>query len=381
MFRACGGSSGATDEAVGVPVSIGRMSRTRRFTDRARNAMSRLGRRPEHGANDQPAPQFDDAGQADDVGELTWLQVYRGYELSDLAVFEPFRDAPKAPEEGYIVNFLGVRTRATSLADGQRDMAGHVMGIPIPCDYHAEGIEYVGLLKTVLSARDTYAIMELGAGWGPFLVDAGAAARLLGITDITLMGVESDPGHMQSMRLHLRDNGFDPDEHLMVEGAVGAEAGTALFPRVEDHANQWGARPAMVSGGTVAEADRAYLGDLLDDSIEVQVFDVCDLLRERPLWDCVHVDIQGAEVDVLRAAMPELHQRARFVIIGTHSRKIDGELVDLFHREGWVLEHEKPSKFVFVPGQESLEAMTTVDGTQVWRNPRFPHDTTGHGAR
>ncbi len=346
-----------------------------------RRALSRAGGSHERNAGVQPAPAFDDSQRTDDVGALTWLQVYRGYDMQDLAVFEPFRDAPRAPEDGYIVNFLGVRTRATSLADGQRGMAGHVMDIPIPCDYHAEGIEYVGLLKTVLSARDSYAIMELGAGWGPFLVDAGAAARLLGITDITLMGVESDPGHMESMRQHLQDNGFDPDEHLMVEGAVGAEAGTALFPRVEDHANQWGARPAMVSGGDVAEADRTYLGDLLDDSIEVQVFAVRDLLQKKALWDCVHVDIQGAEVDVLRAAMPDLHERARFVIIGTHSRKIDGDLVDLFHREGWVLEHEKPSKFSFVPGQESLEAMTTVDGTQVWRNPRFPYGTQWAGAR
>jgi FkbM family methyltransferase len=351
------------------------MSRSRRFTDRARRALSRLGGAPDRRPTQQPAPAFDDAGRTDDVGELTWLQVYRGYERSDLSVFEPFRDAPKAPEEGYIVNFLGVRTRAASLAESQRGMAGHVMGIPVPCDYHAEGIEYVGLLKTVLSAGDSYSIMELGAGWGPFLVDAGAAARLLGITDITLMGVESDPGHMESMRLHLMDNGFNPDEHLMVEGAVGAEAGTALFPRVEDHANQWGARPAVLSERGVSAADRAYLGELLDESIEVLVFDVRDLLRERTMWDCVHVDIQGAEVGVLRAAIPELDKRARFVIIGTHSRRIDGDLVDIFHEAGWMLEHEKPAKFDYIPGHDSLEAMTTVDGTQVWRNPRFQYPT------
>jgi FkbM family methyltransferase len=353
------------------------MSRNQHLSNRVRRAVGRLRlSRASAMAPATPEPDFDDSGRTDDVGALTWLQVYRGYGASDLSVFTPFASAPRKAEEGFIVNFLGVRTRASSLADGQRDMAGQVMDIPVPCDYHAEGIEYIGLLKTVLSATRSYAIMELGAGWGPFLVDAGTAARLLGITDIALMGVESDPGHMQSMRTHLQDNGFDPDEHRMVEGAVGAQAGIALFPVVSDHANQWGARPAMMVEGGVDAADRAYLGELLDKAVEVTVFDVRDLLRERQMWDCVHVDIQGAEVEVLRAALPELDSRARFVIIGTHSRKIDGDLVDMFHAAGWILEHEKPAKFDYIAGHESLEAMTTVDGAQVWRNPAFAYSAS-----
>jgi FkbM family methyltransferase len=346
------------------------------ITRRARQMASRL-RRPPRQATPvaAPGPSFDDTARSDEVGGLTWLQVFRGYDLADLAVFDPFRDAERTPEEGFIVNFLGVRTRAASLADGQRDMAGQVLDIPVPCDYHAEAIEYIGLMKTVLSAGRSYAIMELGAGWGPFLVDAGAAARQRGISDIHLMGVESDPGHMRSMRTHLTDNGFDPRAQRMVEGAVGSKAGRALFPRVEDHANQWGGRPAVITGNEVDVADRAYLGRLLDDSIEVAVFDVRDLIHERDMWDCVHVDIQGAEVEVLRTALALLTERARFVIVGTHSRKIDGDLVDLFHAAGWILEHEKPCKFAFLPGGASLESMTTVDGAQVWRNPAFPYPT------
>ena len=354
------------------------MTKTNGLIRWARIVASRLRRPSAEQTQLDPRPPitpFDDSTRSDDVGVLTWLQVYRGYEAHDLAVFDRFRAVPRTADPDFIVDFLGVRTRAASLAEGQRDMAGHVLDIPVPCDYHAEAVEYVGLLKTVLSATGGYAIMELGAGWGPFLVNAGAAARLIGMTDIHLMGVESDPGHMESMRLHLADNGFDPDQHRMVEGAVGSEAGTALFPKVDDHANQWGARPAMMGNGKVDEADRAYLGALLDHSIEVQVFDVRDLLKERTLWDCVHVDIQGAEVGVLRTAMAMLNERARFVIIGTHSRKIDGDLVELFHHAGWILEHEKPTKFAFNPTTSSLETMTTVDGAQVWRNPAFAYPT------
>ena len=70
-------------------------------------------------------------------------------------------------------------------------------------------------------------------------------------------------------------------------------------------------------------------------------------------------------------AVPLLNTRVAYLVIGTHSRKLDGDLVDLFHGEGWVLEHEKPSRFTFVPGVKLLESMNEADGTQVWRNPRL----------
>ena len=56
---------------------------------------------------------------------------------------------------------------------------------------------------------------------------------------------------------------------------------------------------------------------------------------------------------------------------------LDGDLIDLFHREGWILEHEKPSRFTFVPGATVLEAMNEADGTQVWRNPRLVAGANG----
>ena len=46
-----------------------------------------------------------------------------------------------------------------------------VFGTPVPVgDWHAETIEYVGLLKSVLTARKRYVVLELGAGWGPRVV-------------------------------------------------------------------------------------------------------------------------------------------------------------------------------------------------------------------
>ena len=47
-----------------------------------------------------------------------------------------------------------------------------------------------------------------------------------------------------------------------------------------------------------------------------------------------------------------------------------GELMSIFYDAGWSLENEKPSMFSWRDGAKTLEALTTVDGIQVWRNPR-----------
>lgn len=297
------------------------------------------------------------------------LQHYPGFRDEDVAIFEAFRAPNLVAEDGFIVDFLGARTRCSSLATGQRAFGGRVLDIPVPGDYHAEAIEYIGLLKSVLAARGRYAVLELGAGWGPWLVAGALAARRHGIADIRLVGVEADPQHYDFMRQHLADNGIDPDSHTLLKAAVGTEPGRARWPKIQDAANDWGSRPAKMTGDTADVRDSNYLGGLLDDYIDVEIIDVADVLTRQPCWDVVHIDVQGWELSLCTRAMPLLRDRARFVILGTHSRKLDGDLYELFHRHGWVLEHEKPTQMVYTAGAKELESMNVADGTQVWRNP------------
>ena len=299
------------------------------------------------------------------------LQHYPGFGPADLAVFDAFRLPGLQPQPGFIVDFLGVRTRCTSLGTCQRVYDGHVLGIPVPGDYHAEAVEYIGLLKSVLAARDRYAILELGAGWGPWLVAGAAAARHRGLTDIRLVGVEADPTHFEFMQQHLRDNGLDPAAHTLLKAAVGDAPGKARWPVAADAANEWGLRPGRLEGDTVDARDAGYLGHTLERTIDVEIVDVADVLARQPVWDCVHIDVQGWEMSVCTRGAPLLDARAKFVILGTHSRKLDGDLYDHFHRHGWALEHEKPTRMEYRYGCPALEGMNVADGTQVWRNPRL----------
>ena len=88
----------------------------------------------------------------------------------------------------------------------------------------------------------------------------------------------------------------------------------------------------------------------------------------------VHIDIQGWEGEVCRSCIDALSERVKWVVIGVHSRIQDAELLQIFHGAGWILEHEKPTRFRYRPSQVNFEAMVTADGTQVWRNPRLAAD-------
>jgi FkbM family methyltransferase len=284
-------------------------------------------------------------------------QIYAGYKPEELSIIREHFCLSPAPMDGFIVDRLGVKTRGTSLWDQVQYLVGTVIPPPIPNDFHAEAIEWIGLLKSVRSARGRFVAMELGAGWGPWVTAGAVAARNAGIRDISLLAVEGDPGHFGFMKQHFLDNGLNPEAHLLLQAAVGAKAGRARWPRV-DPRNSYGTRPIYEDANA-------------SGTFEVLVLAFADLLRKQPRWDLVHVDVQGSEAVICESALDELKARAHWLLIGTHSRLIEGQLIYMLMKTGWVLENEKPVIFSFQPNAPNMESLTRIDGTQVWRNPRF----------
>ncbi len=298
-------------------------------------------------------------------------EIYAGYSARDMWVFDLFAQAGAQPTPGFVTDFLGTRTRTSSLWDAARTLDGQVMGRPVPHDLF-EAIEWVGLLKAVAAARDgRFAMMELGAGWGPWLAAGAAAARLRGLHDLRLLGVEADPGRFALMHQHFRDNDLDPAAHRLICAAVGAAAGRARWPRIDDPANAGGARPVRATGATLDQGDAAYMQGAIEDFIEVEIVSLADLLAAEPVWDLVHIDVQGWEAKLCADCVEPLSARARWLVIGTHSRRIEGAVIEALLPAGWLLENEKPTRFHLDPSKPSIEQMTEVDGVQVWRNARL----------
>lgn len=301
---------------------------------------------------------------------VQWADWFPGYSKDDLALLDEFHDPAVIPLPGFVRDFVGGRTRTDLLWNEVRDRDGTVMDLPVPADLF-ETIEWIGLLKSVAEARARqrreFAAMELGAGWGPWLVNAANAARLVGIVDFHFCGVEADPGRFEMMQQHFRDNGLEPAKHDLVLGAVGVTAGTAQWPVIADPQNSGGARPVRDH----VASDLAYMRGLPGPTREVKIISFADLLRRRVRWDLVHIDIQGWEFEICEAFPQDLCERVAWLVIGTHSRKIEGDLLLMMFEHGWICENEKPCRFVFNRAQQNLEAMTTIDGTQVWRNPNL----------
>ena len=272
-----------------------------------------------------------------------------------LWVFRPFCTTPAAP--GSFRDFLGDTTRCAFLPPEYAAISGLVQQPPgWPNRPMHEPAEWIGTLRAALEANGRLTVVELGAGWAPWLVAGHNAARRRGSTDIHLMGVEASPEHVSYMQQNLRDNGIDPAAHRLIFGIVGAADGVARFPRLDRPDVDYGAK-AVFGPGTDEQG-----------MVEVPCFALTTLLADLPhVIDLIHCDVQGAEADVIGAAADVLDQRARRLVIGTHSRKVEGVLLEHFVGRGWRLEHESVCLYRQMPSGELVQ---TKDGEQVWRNPR-----------
>jgi hypothetical protein len=59
------------------------------------------------------------------------------------------------------------------------------------------------------------------------------------------------------------------------------------------------------------------------------------------------------------------------MMIATHSRPLEGELMMLLNDNGWVLQREKPCRFTVARATTDWCGATAVDGSQYWTNGKL----------
>ena len=279
--------------------------------------------------------------------------------------FQPFFHAPAPAGSWY--DFLGVRTRCAFLPDGYDSLSPFAMQGPpgsASGPLHDKE-EWLGTLRSLLEARERLVVMELGAGWAPWLVSAAVGAARVGISDVQLVGVEGSAGHVGFMEQHMRDNGIDPGAHRLIHGVAGASDGIARFPRLAEPRNDYGSQAhygAASPPGSPAASDME----------EVPCYSLDTLLVGLDCVDLLHCDIQGMEGAVFAAARRVVNAKVRRVVIGTHSRAVEAELLEIFAGLGWILENETVCK-LHQAADGSLHLFS--DGCQVWRNQGLDHPT------
>jgi FkbM family methyltransferase len=289
------------------------------------------------------------------------------------AILERYRQPNLRERPGYFTNFLGVETRIDHLGH-LASARSHTMGLPIPGDFHCTTSEWVACLRGVDLSSDEFVAVELGAGWGPWMVNLMRAAAIRGARTTRAIGCEADRLHCAYMLEHFAHNGVPREACRVFQGAVGPRRGVTLFPVSPDSTNDWGLRPIFCSGEQEADAIAAapaanadYRGVTFERFHRVPCYTLDDVLADAPHVDVMHVDVQGGEYDLVAQALDLLNRKVRYLVIGTHGRRIEGDLIALLAGAGWQLEVEEPCEFdihdpAFAPRN---------DGTQGWRNARL----------
>ena len=228
-------------------------------------------------------------------------------------------------------------------------------------------LDWVPLIQAVLSARSTFRMAALGAGWGRWIAAGALLARQLGI-DCKVLGVEAEPQHFSWMVRHMQDNAIGPDRAILINAAAAGRPDDCWF--LVGNSQAW-------YGQSIVPIDAADKGEFFEGPQgqlrRTKAITLPDLLGRLSPIDYLHMDIQGSEAEFLRYAPDELDRKVESVNIGTHSHQIEADLRDLFTGLGWTSVYDVPlgGKRQIRVGDKLFPQVDFGDGVQVWANPKF----------
>jgi FkbM family methyltransferase len=261
---------------------------------------------------------------------------------------------------GYLTNFLGVLIDPKFFPSILNGRAGHVEDIPIPANWHADIAEWAGALRAVDLSETNFTVIELGCGWGCWLNNTGLAARRMG-RNVQLIGIEGDRGHHAFAREAAATNGFPEDKLTLFHGIAAAKDGVALFPNQSLSGQNWGLEPIMNPGRFKRSTAK------LAGYTELPAISLQTATKNHARIDLLHIDIQGGEADLIKDSLELLNDKVAYIVVGTHSREIEGQIFETLRTAGWLLEIERPAILSLVNGKP----IVTVDGVEGWRNPNL----------
>jgi FkbM family methyltransferase len=298
-------------------------------------------------------------------GELAPTQIYRGYSSAQAAMLRSVISHQARQEPDRIVDGFGQQTLLECIPFASSFDLDRLT-VPIPDDgYHAEAAEYVAVADSVLKARSRYCIVELGAGWGPWVGLGGVLARSRGLADITVIAAEAHPARFELMKKHLASNLLDGSQDgvtcRLFNGAATVTRCQVFFPDVD----------VTAMGAAVSESEYStdYRGRQ-HSNLQVEGYPLAEMLGDSSI-DLLHMDVQGSELALVEANLDLLARQVKAMMIGTHSRPIEGGLIELLYRNGWELALEKPCRVAWKVRNPSHEPAIETDGCQYWRRAEW----------
>lgn len=276
--------------------------------------------------------------------------------------------------KGISVDFLGIQyDRSFINSDSEFGLApaNTVGGTVRTCypSFNEEYFEWIDLLEAVTAAKDRFTMIELGAGFGRWLVRGAFAVRALNDLPYYLIGVEAEPQHYRWMTQHFAMNGIDRSRHLLVNSPVSGSDEEVWFV-VGDSAGAYGqnivARSHLGAALKLARL-RLRTRDSRYSVRKMRARALVGFLETVDIVDLIDFDIQGEELKVVASARSELDSKVKRVHIGTHYG-VEIGLRSLFKELGWESIYDFPRSHVH---QTAYGPIKFDDGVQTWINPHL----------
>ena len=294
-------------------------------------------------------------------------------------VFLHFNRTPAFDDADFHTNFVGSRARhdwfpSPPQTDPGPQMTNNVVltyanGGLLPDPLGDDWYEWVDVLEAINAAQNGFAMIELGAGFGRWVVNAALAVQRhkTGISGpLWLCAVEPSPTRFSWMRQHFQDNGLNPDDHCLLRCGVSVDGAPAVMP-AETHVdarNGYGNRLFQVS----PLATRIVLRDRNDQPVghdKIKTQTIGQIIGRRTI-DLLDMDIEGDEFIALEPFTDLLAAQVRRIHIGTHAPEIERQLCTLLTDTGFVL-----TRFLRCNDRNHTRngVVTCLNGVQSWFNP------------
>ncbi|SDO24393.1 FkbM family methyltransferase [Ensifer sp. YR511] len=313
------------------------------------------------------------------IENLNSNQIFIGYNYEDTDRLVKYMEKDLQPIVGFHIDCFGIKTRYTFFRpEGGTSVHGE---LPFPDNrLYGEMIEILATCFAVEAGSKEMVVYELGAGFAPWLVCTANFAMKRGVSSLRLVAVEADPERLPLINTHFADNCLPRSDQNqpsikteIVHAGVSDVPGSLHFSAQGIH--DWG------GGVTEAPTSTDYRG-IQSRSVLIPALPIATLLANEVMVDLIHMDIQGYEYKSVAASLDAINSKVKSMIIGTHSRVIEGQLIDLLRRSGWLLVFEKPCKFHTASQLPDVTGATYFDGTQFWVNERlWPSDYVWTGAQ